>query len=344
MANSTKIAIVGLMILLVVVVAKYVKTGTPVNEASTEPIVSANESATAGSSGNVENEGSSILRNRMRRATQPLTERSFLVDSSGRGSFRQDARAGESFPGEPLKRTETTSEGYVDPDQPSPSEAAPETAVAEAGGGVQSPPESNTLLSKRDAESGGVQEEAAGEGGAQETVVPPPTRTVSANPPTPTGTRRTNSKVPGFPKKHTLKEGETYWDLAVKYYGKGWLHPEISKANKKKGSNPKKLRPGMVVLIPPPPPKAIKKVKKQIGTGPGPVKTGAGSVKPPASVAPKSPPPGYYVVKKNDTLSGIAERLLGSSRHMGKFYEVNKSLELEYTQLQVGTRLRVPKL
>ena len=113
MANSTKIAIVGLMILLVVVVAKYVKTGTPVNEASTEPIVSANESATAGSSGTVENEGSSVLRNRMRRATQPLTERSFLVDSSGRGSFRQDARAaGESFPGEPLKRTETTSEGY----------------------------------------------------------------------------------------------------------------------------------------------------------------------------------------------------------------------------------------
>ena len=34
MANSTKIAIVGLMILLVVVVAKYVKTGAPVNEGS----------------------------------------------------------------------------------------------------------------------------------------------------------------------------------------------------------------------------------------------------------------------------------------------------------------------
>ncbi len=31
MANSTKVAIVGLMILLVVVVAKYVKTGAPVN-------------------------------------------------------------------------------------------------------------------------------------------------------------------------------------------------------------------------------------------------------------------------------------------------------------------------
>ena len=70
MANSTKIAIVGLMILLVVVVAKYVKTGTPINEVPTEPIVSANESATAGSSGNVENEGSSVLRNRMIRATQ----------------------------------------------------------------------------------------------------------------------------------------------------------------------------------------------------------------------------------------------------------------------------------
>ena len=343
MANSTKIAIVGLMILLVVVVAKYVKTGTPINE-STEPIVSANESTAAGSSGNVETEGSSVLRNRMIRATQPLTERSFLVDSSGRGSFRQDARAaGESFPGEPLKRTETTSEGYVDPDQPSPSEAAPETAGAETGGGVQSPPESNTLISKRDAaESSGVQEEAAGEGGAQETVVPPSTRTFSANPPTPAATRRTNTKVPGFPKKHTLKEGESYWTLAVKYYGKGWLHPTISKANK--GTNPKKLRPGVVVIIPSPPPKAIKQVKKKIAAGPVPVKTGVGSVKPPTSIAPKPPPPGYYVVKKGDTLSAISERLLGSSRHMNKFYEVNRSLGLEYTELHVGTRLRVPKL
>ena len=40
MANSTKVAIVGLMILLVVVVAKYVKTGAPVNEGRTDPVVS----------------------------------------------------------------------------------------------------------------------------------------------------------------------------------------------------------------------------------------------------------------------------------------------------------------
>ena len=117
----------------------------------------------------------------------------------------------------------------------------------------------------------------------------------------------------------------------------------ISKANK--GTNPKKLRPGMVVIIPSPPPsKATKKVKKQIATGSSPVKTGAGSVKPPASTAPRPPPPGFYTVKNGDTLSAICERLLGSSRHMNKFYAANKSLELEYTGLEVGMRLRVPKL
>jgi nucleoid-associated protein YgaU len=126
----------------------------------------------------------------------------------------------------------------------------------------------------------------------------------------------------------------------VKYYGKGWLHPTISKANK--GTNPKKLRPGVVVIIPSPPPKAAKKVKKQIAAGSGSVKTGVGSVKPQAPVAPK--PPSHYVVKKGDTLSAISERLLGSSRYTNKFYEVNKSLGLEYTELHVGTRLRVPKL
>ena len=51
MANSTKIAIVGLMILLVVVVAKYVKTGAPVNEGSAGAVAALN----AGSQGEAEN-------------------------------------------------------------------------------------------------------------------------------------------------------------------------------------------------------------------------------------------------------------------------------------------------
>ena len=53
MANSTKIAIVGLMILLVVVVAKYVKTGAPVNEGSAGAVAALN----TGNEGEVENPG-----------------------------------------------------------------------------------------------------------------------------------------------------------------------------------------------------------------------------------------------------------------------------------------------
>ena len=47
MANSTKIAIVGLMILLVVVVAKYVKTGAPVNDGSMDGIATLNSGNSA---------------------------------------------------------------------------------------------------------------------------------------------------------------------------------------------------------------------------------------------------------------------------------------------------------
>jgi nucleoid-associated protein YgaU len=219
-------------------------------------------------------------------------------------------------------------------------EGVPGAVAVGTGVNTPLPPESNTLIEERAATAASPVAETPGAetiaGGSGTTAAAPPTRTFSANPP---ANKTRVAKVPGYPKKHTIKAGESYWVLATQYYGKGYLHPRISAANKGV-----KFEPGKVVVIPSPPPKAVKKPKKQV----------AGKTKkqvvpnPPraAAAATKTLPKAFYTVKKGDTLAGIAKSLLGSTKYKNRFYAVNKTLDLEFTGdlLFAGMRLRVPKL
>ncbi len=334
MANSTKVAIVGLMILLVVVVAKYVKTGAPVNEGRTDPVVS-----TGGPGGESVVSGNAETRRGSNRL--PPRKPFFRTPSSNGGRFvpigRAAAPAGTLPPvaAVPIVTTESNPQGLVGEAEEG---TSGEVAV---GTGVNAPlpPESNTLIEERAAT---VASPVAGTSGAETiasgsgtTVAAPPTRTFSANPP---ANKTRVAKVPGYPKKHTIKKGESYWVLATRYYGKGYLHPRISKANKGV-----RFEPGKVVVIPSPPPEAVKQPKKQVA---GKTKKPVVSNPPKAAAAAKTSPRKFYTVKKDDTLAGIAEKLLGSTKYKDRFYAVNKALELEFTGdlLQVGMRLRVPKL
>ena len=335
MANSTKVAIVGLMILLVVVVAKYVKTGAPVNEGRTDPVVSTGESGGESVvSGNAETRRGS---NRL-----PPRKPSFRIPSSDGGWFvppgRTAAPVGTLPPvaDVPIVTTESNPQGLVgEAEEGTPGEVAVGTGV-----NTSLPPESNTLIEERAAtaaspvtDTPGAETIASGSGTTAEA---PPTRTFSANPP---ANKTRVAKVPGYPKKHTIKKGESYWVLATRYYGKGYLHPRISAANKGV-----KFEPGKVVVIPSPPPEAVKQPKKQVAG-----KTKKQAVPNPpkaAAAATKTLPRAFYTVKKGDTLAGIAKSLLGSTKYKNRFYAVNKTLDLEFTGdlLFAGMRLRVPKL
>lgn len=335
MANSTKVAIVGLMILLVVVVAKYVKTGAPVNGGRTDSVVSTGE--TGGESmvsGNAEtNRGATRL---------PPRKPFFRTPSSNGGRFVPIGRTAEpvgTLPpvaDVPIVTTESNPQGLVGEAE----EGTPGEVAAGTDTNTPLPPESNTLIEERAAIAALPVVDTLGEetidSGSGTTVEAPPTRIFSANPP---ANKTRVAKVPGYPKKHTIKKGESYWVLAAQYYGKGYLHPRISKANKGV-----RFQPGKVVVIPSPPPEAVKQPKKQVaGKTKKPVVP-----KPPKAAAPavKTFSKEFYTVKEGDTLADIAKNLLGSTKYKNRFYAVNKALDLEFTGdlIYTGMRLRVPKL
>ena len=55
-------------------------------------------------------------------------------------------------------------------------------------------------------------------------------------------------------------------------------------------------------------------------------------------------PPKTYTVSPGDTLYGIAQKVLGSTRHVGKILELNKDRIKDPNTLQVGINLRMPEV
>ena len=120
--------------------------------------------------------------------------------------------------------------------------------------------------------------------------------------------------------EHTIVKGDSPWALAARYYGNGSRWTLIRDANP--GIDMDNLSVGKVLKIPSAEQVAAKKTTSRDTTPVG-KKT--------------------YTVKKNDTLSGIARRTMGSEDDWRKLYEANRTaIGSNPNSLRLGMELVIP--
>ncbi|HIA28284.1 MAG TPA: LysM peptidoglycan-binding domain-containing protein [Planctomycetes bacterium] len=127
------------------------------------------------------------------------------------------------------------------------------------------------------------------------------------------------SGVPGFPKIHTIVDGDSLWQIADKYYSRGHLYRVILEANPVLGSG-ELLVVGTTIQIP--------------------ALSASSVVSQP--VARRSVEPGFrqYRIRKGDTLYEIAEEMLGDGLRWQEIQRANP--ELDSGNLRIGQVIRIP--
>ena len=161
----------------------------------------------------------------------------------------------------------------------------------------------------------------------------------------------------GYPKVHQIAKGESPWRVAAKYYGRATpkLCEHIMNANPGV-----KFHPGKSLKIPAPPadlkvstrPSGKKDSKPAKLVTANPSNSAGSSGKARKGTAPKrgagkstaaADDKTWYTVQKGDSLSKIAKRFYSDSTKYPKIVKANPQLDLHFTVLLPGTRLKIPR-
>ncbi len=129
---------------------------------------------------------------------------------------------------------------------------------------------------------------------------------------------------------YTVQKNDTLWGIAQKFYGDGALHKKLAKFNEGRTGKDGSLYAGATLLIPP---------AGELG-GSAPTRTASAPVKPAPSK--KAGATRYYTVQKNDTLSQIAQRELGTVKRMDDILSLNREKIDSPDDIWVGLRLKLP--
>lgn len=125
---------------------------------------------------------------------------------------------------------------------------------------------------------------------------------------------------------HVVAEGEILQDIASRYYGKASMWNVIARANPR--IDPLKLREGMELRIPVDPDNIQGRIVDQ--------EDSAESESENTTVE--------YLVQSGDSLSLIAQRFYGSSKHARFIYESNRDVLRSMDSVQIGQTLMLPPL
>lgn len=140
-------------------------------------------------------------------------------------------------------------------------------------------------------------------------------------------------------REHVIREGDTLWSIAQKYYGDGRLHTRIEEANHEALAKKKGLDVGQRIRVP------EREAPASALGAPAPGDTTLAlqpSADPAAKDASKDAKPAKYVVKPGDTLVGVARKTLGSERRWEEILALNSARITDPDALSVGAELRLP--
>jgi len=142
------------------------------------------------------------------------------------------------------------------------------------------------------------------------------------------GTADRQPSAPATPRDrvHHVREGETLFVIAEKYYGNGEYYMSIYEANRNKMTSPNHLRAGVRLVIP-----------NRAGT----IRQGTPA---PGSESEPAPAQRYttYTVKRGDSLSVLAQKFFGTTKALPKLIELNRDKIADPDWVPVGTVLKVP--
>ena len=139
---------------------------------------------------------------------------------------------------------------------------------------------------------------------------------------------------------HVVRQGDTLWDLARRYYGNPLLLSKIQEANRDRLlTTSTSLKIGMELVIPDVPASGRAPAEEAKAESGAAATAGAGRETPPAEVDYET-----YVVRAGDTLSMIAQRFYGDNRLIRPIVEANPRLAANPNRIVVGWQLRIPGL
>lgn len=134
---------------------------------------------------------------------------------------------------------------------------------------------------------------------------------------------------------HRVAKGETLWSIAERYYGDGRVSFRLAEWNAGKVGASGTILPGVRLAIP-----SRAELDGAVASGSGP-----GSSQTPVRKNPDpkpQTPARVYVVKKNDVLSTIAQRELGTVKRMDEILRLNRDKIDSPDEIWVGLELRLP--
>ena len=126
------------------------------------------------------------------------------------------------------------------------------------------------------------------------------------------------------PLRHVVQANESLYKIAKHYLGDGNRWREIASANSGKVGNDGSVRTGVSLVIP------------------GTTNQAAPPARMPQTTPAETPRPIRYTVKKNDSLSEISQRYLGTTKRMEEIIAANRAKINDPDDIRIGMVLTIP--